>query len=121
MLTENEQSLLGDRLAATMERVTKLSANPRCEPMFGDELAGSLSHAHKFGGSNMEPDSPFRVGDRVQITEQDTVFRDDFGTVTHVNQQDSRLTIEILVFDRPTPIELDFATANRILQRIEHD
>ena len=67
----------------------------------------------------MDSNSPFQVGDRVQVSEQETIFRDDIGTVTEINTHESRLTIEIDLFDRPTPLELDFDQARQFLARIE--
>lgn len=60
-----------------------------------------------------------RLGDKVQVVYPTSVFRDDIGTVKRIDPSKRCLTIEILVFDRPTQFELDFDTATHILKRIK--
>ena len=52
------------------------------------------------------PATIWSVGDRVVVIEG--VFQGSEGTVTAVDDERLRLTIEAMVFDRMTPIELEF-------------
>ena len=52
------------------------------------------------------PAAIWSVGDRVVVIEG--VFQGSEGTVTAVDDERLRLTIEAVVFDRMTPIELEF-------------
>ena len=52
------------------------------------------------------PAAIWSVGDRVVVIEG--VFQGSEGTVTAVDDERLRLTIEAMVFDRMTPIELEF-------------
>lgn len=56
-----------------------------------------------------------RVGDRVQVVKQDTVFRNDIATVVAICPEKCKVSLEFIVFDRVTLIELDFDACNQLL------
>ena len=55
------------------------------------------------------------VGDRVQVVNQDTVFRNDVATVTSICAETRTVHLDFVVFDRRTPMELDFDIGNQLL------
>jgi len=55
--------------------------------------------------------SDFQVGDLVVIV--DGPFRNYEGTVESVDINKGKLTVNVLIFDRETPVELDFTQAKK--------
>ena len=54
----------------------------------------------------MAPDSSSSVGDRVRI--KGGVFEDFEGDVSAVDTENGRVTMIVIIFGRPTPIELEY-------------
>ena len=68
----------------------------------------------------LENQVELRTGDQVQFADERSVFRDGIGTITAIDRAKRCLTVEIVVFDRPNSLELDFETAARILKRVNN-
>jgi transcriptional antiterminator NusG len=49
---------------------------------------------------------PFRVGDAIRVT--DGPFNDFTGFVEEINEEKNKVKVNISIFGRPTPVELDF-------------
>ena len=55
-------------------------------------------------GTRLEPEPPIQVHDRVCVTQG--MFADLEGSVVSVDQNTGRLTLEIVLYGRPTPVEV---------------
>ena len=49
---------------------------------------------------------PFRIGDAIKVT--DGPFNDFTGFVEEINEEKNKIKVNISIFGRPTPVELDF-------------
>jgi transcriptional antiterminator NusG len=49
---------------------------------------------------------PFKIGDPIRVT--DGPFNDFTGFVEDINEEKSKVKVNISIFGRPTPVELDF-------------
>jgi len=49
---------------------------------------------------------PFKVGDPIRVT--DGPFNDFTGFVEEINEEKNKVKVNISIFGRPTPVELDF-------------
>ena len=49
---------------------------------------------------------PFRIGDAIKVT--DGPFNDFTGFVEEINEEKNKVKVNISIFGRPTPVELDF-------------
>ncbi len=49
---------------------------------------------------------PFKVGDAIRVT--DGPFNDFTGFVEEINEEKNKIKVNISIFGRPTPVELDF-------------
>jgi transcriptional antiterminator NusG len=50
--------------------------------------------------------APFRVGDAIRVV--DGPFNDFTGFVDEINEEKNKVKVNISIFGRPTPVELDF-------------
>ena len=60
---------------------------------------------------NPRPRVVYEIGERVNI--KDGPFSDFIGNVENVNYERSRMTVLVMVFGRPTPVELDFEQVSK--------
>jgi transcriptional antiterminator NusG len=49
---------------------------------------------------------PFKVGDPIRVV--DGPFNDFTGFVEEINEEKNKVKVNISIFGRPTPVELDF-------------
>jgi transcriptional antiterminator NusG len=54
----------------------------------------------------------FEIGDVVKVC--DGPFMSFSGTVENIEEQKERLTVSVMVFGRPTPIDLDFSQVEKV-------
>ena len=59
-----------------------------------------------------KPAIQFEKGENIRIIEG--AFKHFMGVVEQVNEQKSKLKITVTVFDRPTPVELDFLQVEKV-------
>jgi transcriptional antiterminator NusG len=55
--------------------------------------------------------SLFSVGENVKVTEG--AFSSFMGKITHVDQEKGRVKVEVMIFSRPTEVELDYLEVER--------
>lgn len=67
----------------------------------------------KEGTEKPRPKTLFAVGEEVRIT--DGPFADFMGTVEEVNYDKSRVQVSVLIFGRPTPVELEFGQVEKVI------
>ena len=54
----------------------------------------------------------FNVGDQVKIT--DGPFASFTGTIKEINVEKEKLSVEVQIFGRPTPVELSYLQAEKV-------
>jgi len=59
-----------------------------------------------------KPAVQFEKGENVRIIEGP--FKHFMGVVEDVNEQKAKLRVTVTVFDRPTPVELDFLQVEKV-------
>lgn len=67
----------------------------------------------KEGIDKPRPKTLFAVGEELRIT--DGPFADFMGTVEEVNYDKSRVQVSVLIFGRPTPVELEFDQVEKVI------
>lgn len=65
----------------------------------------------KEGVDKPKPKILFEVGENVRVV--NGPFADFMGTVEDVNYDKSKITVSVLIFGRPTPVELDFGQVEK--------
>jgi transcription termination/antitermination protein NusG len=60
----------------------------------------------------MKPPSRFVRGDQVKIV--DGTFKGHEGRVVDVNMQDGLVRVELIQFERPVPVELEFWQVEKV-------
>ncbi|MCL5798765.1 MAG: transcription termination/antitermination protein NusG [Gammaproteobacteria bacterium] len=76
-----------------------------------DQEAMNILHRVKEGAERPRAKTFFEVGETVRITEGP--FHDFSGTVEEVNYDKNRLKVSVLIFDRSTPVELEFGQVEK--------
>ena len=66
----------------------------------------------KMMSMNAVQESPFKIGDSVIVT--DGVWEDTVGVVQSVNDSRRIVTINVNMFGRETPFEIDFASVKKV-------
>jgi transcriptional antiterminator NusG len=82
----------------------------RPTPISDKEVANIL-HQVQEGVEKPKPKVLFEVGESVRVTEGP--FNDFNGNVEEVNYEKSKIRVSVLIFGRPTPVELDFGQVEK--------
>ena len=80
--------------------------DPKPAPMDEGEVQQILELVNTAGLEKPKPAVQFEKGESVRIIEGP--FKHFMGIVEEVNEQKAKIKVTVTVFDRPTPVELDF-------------
>jgi transcriptional antiterminator NusG len=75
-------------------------------PLSEDDVNSLMNKIEETSKENPKPAVDFYKGEIVRIT--DGPFKHFTGVVEEVNLEKSKLLVIVTIFDRPTPVELDF-------------
>ena len=81
-------------------------------PMPEDEVQNLLTAMQSPSGMKPRPAITFEKEENVRIIEGP--FKHFMGMVEDVNEQKAKLRVTVTVFDRPTPVELDFLQVEKV-------
>ncbi|MEF3280433.1 MAG: transcription termination/antitermination protein NusG [Elusimicrobiota bacterium] len=81
-------------------------------PLTEDDVKSLMSKIEETSKENPKPAVDFYKGEMVRITEGP--FKHFTGVVDDVNLQKSKLLVIVTIFDRPTPVELDFLQVEKV-------
>jgi len=76
-----------------------------------DKEVENILHQVQEGVEKPKPKVLFEVGESVRVT--DGPFNDFNGTVEEVNYEKSKIRVSVLIFGRPTPVELEFGQVEK--------
>jgi transcriptional antiterminator NusG len=79
-------------------------------PITEKEVAAIMRQIQE-GVEKPKPKVLFEVGEGVRVTEGP--FNDFHGNVEEVNYDKNKLRVSVLIFGRPTPVELDFGQVEK--------
>lgn len=96
----------------TINGVSGFLGDKEPTPISEDEVKHLMNKMEETSAENPKPAIDFGKGERVRIIEGP--FKHFMGVVEEVNTQKSKIKVTVTVFDRPTPVELDFLQVERI-------
>ena len=76
-----------------------------------DKEAAAIMRQVEEGAAKPKPKILFEPGEVVRVT--DGPFADFNGVVDEVNYEKNRLRVEVLIFGRSTPVELEFSQVEK--------
>jgi len=92
--------------------VSGFLGDPHPTPMSEMEVQQILELMNSTSQERPKPAVQFEKGENVRITEGP--FKYFMGRVEDINEQKSKLRVMVTVFDRPTPVELDFLQVEKV-------
>jgi len=92
--------------------VTGFLGDPKPIPLPDEEVNAIIELTTLSAQGKPKPSVRFEKGESVRITEGP--FRHFMGVVEDVNEPKAKLKVMVTVFDRPTPVELDFLQVEKI-------
>ena len=93
--------------------VGNVSRNNRPIPITTDEAKNLLMKSGAIKGEKqVHVRQSFNVGDQVKIT--DGPFASFTGTIKEINVEKEKLSVEVQIFGRPTPVELSYLQAEKV-------
>ncbi len=81
-------------------------------PLTEEDVQSLMNKIDETSKENPKPVVDFYKGEMVRITEGP--FKHFTGVVEEVNLQKSKLLVVVTIFDRPTPVELDFLQVEKV-------
>jgi len=81
-------------------------------PLTEEDVKSLMSKIDETSKENPKPAVDFYKGEMVRITEGP--FKHFTGVVEEVNLPKSKLLVVVTIFDRPTPVELDFLQVEKV-------
>lgn len=91
--------------------VTRFSGNPEHPlPLSDSEVSDLEKIIEKFNeeATTLAPPNWLNVGIRVRVDDPDCPFNDMIGRVVELDQDNSKVKLMIKIFERDTPVELEF-------------
>ena len=95
-----------------VQGVSGFLGDPKPMPLPNEEIQGIIELTTTSAANRPKPAIQFEKGENVRIIEGP--FRHFIGIVEDVNETKSKLKVMVTVFDRPTPVELDFLQVEKI-------
>ena len=92
--------------------VTGFLGDPKPVPLPEEEINGIIELTSSSALNKPKPAIQFEKGESVRITEGP--FKHFLGVVDDVSDTKSKLKVMVTVFDRPTPVELDFLQVEKV-------
>ena len=92
--------------------VSGFLGDPNPIPLPDGEIQGIMELTVESAQSKPKPAVQFEKGETVRITEGP--FRHFIGVVEELNEPKAKLKLMVTVFDRPTPVELDFLQVEKM-------
>jgi transcription termination/antitermination protein NusG len=91
---------------------TGFLGDPKPVPLREEEIQGILELTDESAHSKPKPAVVFERGENIRIIEGP--FKHFIGVVEEVNEPKAKVKVMVTVFDRPTPVELDFLQVEKI-------
>lgn len=95
-----------------VQGVSGFLGDPKPEPMAEDEVHQILELMNSTSEDKPKPAVQFEKGENVRIIEGP--FKHFMGLVEDVSEAKAKLRVSVTVFDRPTPVELDFLQVEKV-------
>ena len=95
-----------------IQGVSGFLGDPKPAPMEESEVQQILELVNSAGLEKPKPAVQFEKGENVRIIEGP--FKHFLGVVDEVNEQKAKIKVIVTVFDRPTPVELDFLQVEKV-------
>lgn len=95
-----------------VQGVSGFLGDPKPVPMGEDEVQQILELVNSTSADKPKPAVQFEKGENVRIVEGP--FKHFMGLVEDVNEAKAKLRVTVTVFDRPTPVELDFLQVEKV-------
>ena len=95
-----------------IQGVSGFLGDPKPVPMDESEVQQILELMNSTSQEKPKPAVQFEKGENVRIIEGP--FKHFMGMVEDVNEQKPKLRVTVTVFDRPTPVELDFLQVEKV-------
>ena len=95
-----------------VQGVSGFLGDPKPVPMDEVEVQQILELMNSTSQEKPKPAVQFEKGENVRIIEGP--FKHFMGMVEDVNEQKAKLRVTVTVFDRPTPVELDFLQVEKV-------
>lgn len=93
--------------------VGNINRNNRPVPITSDEAKNLLMKSGAIkGDKQVRIKQSFNVGDQIKIT--DGAFATFTGTIKEINLEKEKMSVEVQIFGRPTPVELSFLQAEKV-------
>jgi len=96
----------------SIQGVSGFLGDPQPVPLKEEEAREILDLATSSVNRKPKPAVQFEKGENIRITEGP--FKHFMGVVDQVNEEKSKLKVIVTVFDRPTPVELDFLQVEKV-------
>lgn len=96
----------------TITGVTGFLGGSQPTPLSEDDVNNLMNKIEETSKENPKPAVDFYKGELVRII--DGPFKHFTGVVEEVNLQKSKLLVIVTIFDRPTPVELDFLQVEKV-------
>lgn len=95
-----------------VQGVSGFLGDPKPVPMGEEEVQQILELVNSTSEDKPKPAVQFEKGENVRIIEGP--FKHFMGLVEDVNEAKAKLRVTVTVFDRPTPVELDFLQVEKV-------